>query len=172
MFDGKIIMDWIAPVFSEDGATMQRLRYAAANLSNIGWSEHPDYRAEQVFLRILRMPLVGVNHEERAMLALAVASRHAAIGKIVSRWQIDRLLSDDRLVQACSIGLSMRLAYTLTGGAISLLEASRLKRDGNRLFLMLPVNANILVGDAVARRFRALAKVLKCEHEIVLLEDG
>ena len=171
MYDGKILMNWIAPALGQVGAPMQRLRYAAANLADIGWSEHPDYRAEQVFLRIFRMPLIGINHEERAILALAVASRHAAISKIVSRWRVDRLLSDERLVQARSIGLAMRLAYTLTGGAISLLEKSRLEREGSRLSLILSAYGDIAVNDVVERRLRALAKVLKCSHEIAFVEN-
>ncbi len=170
--DGKMLADWIAPVFSTEVATTQRLRHAAANLADIGWSEHPDYRAEQVFLRILRMPLVGVDHEERAILALAVASRHAAVDKIVRRWRIDQLLPGERVAQARSVGLAMRLAYTLTGGAIGLLETSRLVRDGDRLLLMLPSHADILVGNVVERRFRALAKSLHCEYEVVLVQEA
>lgn len=169
--DGEMLADWIAPVFGEDGANMQRLRYASANLADIGWSEHPDYRAEQVFLRILRMPLVGISHEERAILALAVASRHAAMEQIVRRWRIDCFLSEERVAQARSIGLAMRLAYTVTGGAIGLLESIKIERNGDRLSLILPTHADILVGDEVERRFCALAKNLKCEYEIVFFED-
>ena len=66
----------------------------------------------------------------------------------------------------------MRLAYTLTGGAIGLLETSRLERDGERLFLILPSHADILVGDVVERRFRSLAKALRCEYEVVFVEEA
>ena len=110
--DGDRLSDWIAPAFVDETPDMARLRRAAANLADIGWSEHPDYRAEQVFLRILRMPLVGIDHLERATLALAVASRHSAMDKIVRRWRIDTLLSDERIADARTIGLAMRLAYT------------------------------------------------------------
>lgn len=170
--DGQMLADWTAPVFGAEAEATRRLRNAAANLADIGWSEHPDYRAEQVFLRILRMPLVGVDHAERAMLALAVASRHSAVDEIVRRWRIDRLLGSERITQARSVGLAMRLAYTLTGGAIGLLETSRLERDGERLFLILPSHADILVGDVVERRFRSLAKALRCEHEVVFVEEA
>ena len=155
-----------------EAAATQRLRHAAANLADIGWAEHPDYRAEQVFLLVLRMPLVGLDHSERAMLALAVSSRHSAVDKIVRRWRIDQLLPGERIAQARSVGLAMRLAYTLTGGAIGLLETSRLTRDGDRLKLILPSHADILVGDVVERRFRALAKALHCEYEVVFVEEA
>ncbi len=170
--DGERLADWIAPVFGTEMAATKRLRHAAANLADIGWSEHPDYRAEQVFLRVLRMPLVGLDHWERATLALAVSSRHSAVDKIVRRWRIDQLLPGERIAQARSVGLAMRLAYTLTGGAIGLLETSRLARDGDRLLLILPSHADILVGDVVERRFRALAKALHCEYEVVFVEEA
>ena len=151
---------------------MARLRRAAANLADIGWSEHPDYRAEQVFLRILRMPLVGIDHLERATLALAVASRHSAMDKIVRRWRIDTLLSDERLADARTIGLAMRLAYTLTGGAFGLLETTRLERQDDRLQLIIPSQEDILVGDVVERRLRALGESLKTVHEVVFVDEA
>ncbi|MEL0114269.1 MAG: Ppx/GppA family phosphatase [Rickettsiales bacterium] len=169
--DGDRLADWIAPVFPDREARSASLRLAAANLADIGWSEHPDYRAEQVFLRILRMPLVGLEHSERAMLALTVASRHSAMDTVVRRWRIDTLLDEGQILEARSVGLAMRLAYTLTGGAIELLETTRVERLGDRLILTLPDHADILVGDVVERRFRALAKSLNCEHEVIFTDE-
>jgi exopolyphosphatase/guanosine-5'-triphosphate,3'-diphosphate pyrophosphatase len=169
--DGETLANWMAPVFEGETPAKARLRHAAANLADIGWSEHPDYRAEQVFLRILRMPLVGVTHEERAMLALSVASRHSALGDIVRCWKIDRLLTVAKMAEARAVGLAMRLAYTLTGGATGLLEAIRLEREGDCLFLILPAHADILVGDVVERRFRALAKSLICDYQVLFVDD-
>ena len=169
--DGDSLANWIGPVFENAALDMARLRLAAAHLADIGWSEHPDYRAEQVFLRILRMPLIGLDHSERSMLALSVASRHSTIDKIVQRWRIDGLLNEERIAEARSIGLAMRLAYTLTGGAIGLLNSIRLERHNGSLKLFIPTQANILVGDVVERRLRALANSLKCSYEIVFVDD-
>jgi exopolyphosphatase/guanosine-5'-triphosphate,3'-diphosphate pyrophosphatase len=169
--DGETLANWTAPVFEGETPAKARLRHAAANLADIGWSEHPDYRAEQVFLRILRMPIVGLTHEERAMLALSVASRHSSLDGIIRRWKIDRLLSPAKMAEARAVGLAMRLAYTLTGGAIGLLGASRLEREGDRLMLLLPAHADILVGDVVERRFRALAKSLNCDYEVLFVDE-
>ena len=82
------------------------------------------------------------------------------------------MLPGGHIAQARSVGLAMRLAYTLTGGAIGLLETSRLARDGDRLLLILPSLADILVGDVVERRLRALAKSLHCEYEVVFVEEA
>ncbi len=164
--DGEALSDWISPVFTDQSDRARRLRLAAAHLADIGWSEHPDYRAEQVFLRILRMPLIGLDHAERAMLALSVASRHAAMDEILRRWRIDSLLDREQIAEARATGLAMRLGYTVSGGAIRLIETIRLERDGDNLALILPDHADILVGDVVERRFRALAKVMKCDYEV------
>ena len=46
-----------APLFPKEPAPRQRLRRAAALLSDIAWHEHPDYRAEQALRHALYMPL-------------------------------------------------------------------------------------------------------------------
>ena len=65
----------------------------------------------------------------------------------------------------------MRLAYTFSGGVISLLEQTALRRDGKRLKLELPAHADVLVGDVVQNRFRTLAQELGCEPRIASVED-
>ena len=169
--NGESLANWIGPVFDNTVPQLARLRLAASHLADIGWSEHPDYRAEQVFLRILRMPLVGLDHFERSILALSVASRHSGIDGIVQRWHVNRLLNEKQIDEARSIGLAMRLAYTLTGGAIEILNSTRLEHHNNTLQLFIPTQANILVGDVVERRLRALAKSCKCAYGINFFEE-
>ena len=163
---GDFLAEWIAPAL--EGIVPARLRAAACHLSDIGWSEHPDYRAEQVFLRILRMPLTGADHRERVMLGLAVASRHAALKGTLKRLGLDRLISKDDRLQSTAIGLAMRLAYTISGGAVSVLKQFRLERAEKKLVLTGPESAHILAGNTVQRRLRALAEKLDVEHGIHL----
>ena len=73
---GDAMFDWVAPLFPDESATENRLRRAACLLGDIGWHEHPDYRAEQVYFRILRLPLLGVTHVDRTRIALAVYRRY------------------------------------------------------------------------------------------------
>lgn len=167
---GDFLAEWIAPALR--GFVPGKLQTAACHLSDIGWSEHPDYRAEQVFLRILRMPLTGADHRERVMLGLAVASRHAALKRTLKRLNLDRLISREEKLQATGIGLAMRLAYTISGGAVSVLKQFRLERTEKKLVLTGPEDAHILVGDTVQRRLRALAAHLSLDHEIHLHGNG
>ena len=163
---GDLLAGWIAPAL--EGLVPDKLRLAACHLSDIGWSEHPDYRAEQVFLRIMRMPLTGADHRERIMLGLAVASRHAALSTALKRLGLGKLIGKEEKRQAICIGLAMRLAYTISGGAVSVLEQFRLKRKAKKLVLTGPEGAHILVGNMVQRRLRVLAEKLDLDYAIRL----
>ena len=165
-YGGEFLANWIQPALK--GTVPDKLRLAACHLSDIGWSEHPDYRAEQVLLRIMRMPLIGADHRERIMLGLAVASRHSVMQSTLTRLQLDKLLSNSQKRQAASIGLAMRLAYTISGGALSVLEQFRLERTEKTLMLTGPEGAHILVGNTVQRRLRVLAEQLDLDHSIHL----
>lgn len=169
--DGETLFDWIDPVFTEETPHQRRLRMAACHLADIGWSEHPDYRAEMVFARIIRHPGVGTDHAGRAFMALAVASRHAALDPRMIKREIGSLLTTAEADRARSVGLAMRVAYTFSGGVISLLQRAKLRREDSRITLLLPGDADILVGDVVARRFHAMARALSCASEIEYVGD-
>src|SRR5262249_42656704 len=74
--DGRTLLSWIDPILKRTSPSRERLRLAACYLSDIAWSEHPDYRADIAFLRVLRMPLTGIDHPGRAYLALSVFTRY------------------------------------------------------------------------------------------------
>jgi hypothetical protein len=99
-------------------------------------------------------------------MALSVASRHSTLKKEMIREEAGALLSEEDEARARTVGVAMRLGYTFSGGVISLLTQLRLRRHANKVTLSLPDHADILVGDAVERRFRALARMLSCDVEI------
>jgi exopolyphosphatase / guanosine-5'-triphosphate,3'-diphosphate pyrophosphatase len=164
--DGEALFHWISPAFKEDEAWQIRLRRAACLLADLEWSEHPDYRVEHALLRILRYPLVGVDHAGRAFMALAVASRHAKVRSQLMTRFVEPLLSPPEMDRARATGLAMRLGYTFSGGVVSLLEQTSLSRDGDRLTLCMPDHADVLVGDVVQRRLKSLAQALGCTPDV------
>ena len=168
--DGESFCRWIEPAIPDEYSGNPRLRLAACHLSDIGISEHPEYRAEQVFLRILRMPLVGITHPERVRVAFSVASRHAAIGNLVRRWEVSDFLSGNDIEEARVVGLALRLAYTVSGGVTRILESTRLERAGEKLTLHMP--NQIPHPETVGRRLGALAKAVGCDYETVARGDG
>ena len=162
--DGKAFCKWITSAMPDERGA-PRLRLAACHLSDIGISEHPEYRAEQVFLRILRMPLVGITHPERVRVALSVASRHAAIGNLIRRWEVSEFLSESDVQEARVTGLALRLAYTVSGGVTRILESTKLERTGEKLILRMP--NQIPHPETVGRRLGALAKAIGCDYETI-----
>ena len=59
------------------------------------------------------------------------------------------LLGEDEAAEARALGLALRLAYTLCGGALTLLDQVRLRRDAGGIALELPPTGNLFAGEAV-----------------------
>ena len=167
--EGKAFCRWIEVAIPDEYSEDPRLRLVACHLSDIGISEHPEYRTEQVFLRILRMPFVGITHPERVMVALSVVSRHAAMGNLLHRWEVSGFLSSDNVEEARVTGLALRLDYTVSGGATRILQSARLERTGEKLTLHMP--DQIPHPETVGRRLGVLAKAVGCDYETIAREQ-
>jgi exopolyphosphatase/guanosine-5'-triphosphate,3'-diphosphate pyrophosphatase len=150
------LLAWTASIFPKQG----RLHRAIALLSDTAWSEHPDYRAEEAFLRALRFPVGGYDHRERGFVATALHARYGGDGDAALLAPVRRLLSGDRVQEARAFGLALRLAYTMTGGAPGLLSHTALTGTGGTVTLTVPDEAALFVGDTVQRRLDALGRVL------------
>jgi exopolyphosphatase / guanosine-5'-triphosphate,3'-diphosphate pyrophosphatase len=158
--DGDLLERWTAPVFGELPAAARRLHRAACWLSDIAWTEHPDYRAEQAFTRSLRMPIGPISHRERVFIASALHARYGGVPDDPIKAQTRPLLDDREAAEARSLGLALRLAYTLCGGALDLLSGVRLSRGTGTLTLELPAAGSLFQGEAVERRLAALGRAL------------
>ena len=165
--DPALLIAWTGGLFAGEDDAAARLRHAACLLSDVGWADHPDYRAEHAFLRVLRFPFPGVDHDERAFLALAVYARYTGTIDGPVTQGARALLSDAQALKALVLGLALRLAHTLTGGATALLQRTVLKVSGERLVLILPDDGSVPSGEVVQRRLDALAKALNRKGEVV-----
>lgn len=163
--DAEALVTWTAPLFPKEPPQRLRLRRAAALLGDIAWRDHPDYRADQALRHALYMPVGGLDHKERAFLAMALSARYggAASTELVRPFQ---LLDDETRDAARAVGLAIRLAYTLTGGVPGLLEGSGLKLTEGKLVLTLQSENALLSGEAVQRRLEALARVMGKSAEL------
>jgi exopolyphosphatase/guanosine-5'-triphosphate,3'-diphosphate pyrophosphatase len=158
--DPLALFHWITPLFAGENAEASRLRRATCLLTDFGWREHPDHRAEQVFHRVLQLPVAGVDHSGRAFLALALYARYGGdIGDPAAE-VARRLLEDEQRRQAAALGAAMRLGHTLAGGAFGLLDSAALRLAGGRLTLELEPGVLALGGDVVQRRLDTLSKAL------------
>jgi exopolyphosphatase / guanosine-5'-triphosphate,3'-diphosphate pyrophosphatase len=157
---GATLEEWSRPLFPGESAPERRLRHAICLLSDIAWRDHPDYRAQQAFSRILRLPIGGVDHAERVFAAAAVAARYAGNLEPISMEPVLRLIDEPRLAQALVLGLALRLAYSLSGATRRLLRETSLRLAGDRLTLVLPKNGAAMYGEAVDRRLEALGRAI------------
>ena len=158
--DTDEIMTWMAPLFEGTEDADQRLRLAAVLISDIGWSEHPDYRAEHTFLRALRLPFAGLSHRDRVFLALVIFIRNNGDPENALLTPVKGFLDEVTLTQVNTIGLALRLAHTLSGSAPGLLGRTRLEVKGLDLILKQAEEGEILVSETVERRLGTLGKAL------------
>jgi exopolyphosphatase/guanosine-5'-triphosphate,3'-diphosphate pyrophosphatase len=162
------LAQWTAGLFERESVSDAALRAAACWVSDIGSHDHPDYRAEHAYFRVLRQPGVGLDHHARAFLALAVALRYEA-GADAPFLQAARVLLDVAAVRRAEIlGAALRLAYTLSGGTPELLAGTALDRSGGRLVLRLVEGSGVFAGESVLRRVEALAATLGLEAVVEL----
>jgi exopolyphosphatase/guanosine-5'-triphosphate,3'-diphosphate pyrophosphatase len=157
---GRLLQDWIDPLFASEDAEARRLRLAACTLSDIGWRDHPDYRAEQAFTRILRLPIAGIDHKGRVAIALAVFVRYGGEADLTSMHSVLAMLSEEEHEHWHSVGLALRLAYALSAATPAVLKQSSVVATDARLTLRLQKGHDALLGEAVERRLQALASAV------------
>ena len=156
---GTELVDWTAPLFTDESLGEQRLRVAACHLSDVAWSTHPDYRAEYALDRVLHLPLPGLDHRDRGWLALAIYARYR--GDLATPLAREALgLAVDGAERALILGHALQLAYRLSGATAHLIAASRLECAADGVTLVLPDDGSLPLGDAVERRLATLAKAL------------
>lgn len=161
---GEEVLEWMSPLFTRETPQQGRLRYAACLLSDVFWNEHPDYRAEQAFLRVFRLPFMGLGHQDRAALALAIYTRYQNDTEVPAATAACDLLSDDEQRRARLIGLALRLGHGISGGAPGLLRTTRLLPERDVLVLSLPRNEPAFGPDLLDRRYERLAKLAGFDH--------
>jgi exopolyphosphatase/guanosine-5'-triphosphate,3'-diphosphate pyrophosphatase len=157
---------WTAPLFPGETADAMRLRQAACFLSDVGSHDHPEYRAEQSFLRVLRQPGVALDHHGRAFLALTIAIRYEADPTAGFLAPAQQLLDAAAVMRAGVLGHAMRLAYVLSAGTPALLAETSLSRSASRLLLRLSEGGGAFLGEGVTRRLERLAAAMGLEPVI------
>ena len=150
--------EWMAPLFKDESPRQRKLRQAACLLRDVAWTEHPDYRAEQAFLKVLRLPFLGLDHEDRAGLALALYYRYASEPSEPIIEQAHALLDTSRIQRVRTAGLALRLSYSLSAGAPGVLRRTAVRIEGGKLVLTMPQDDPMLTAAPYARRLKRLAE--------------
>ena len=157
------LFNWTDPLFPAELSEARRLREAACWMSDIGSHDHPEFRAEQAFLRVLRQPGIGLDHHARAFLALAIAMRYEVDTEAPFLRPARLLLDVSSTHRAEVLGVALRLAYTLSAGTLDLLAGTGLRLAGSRLILRLEEDSGVFAGESVMRRLDRLAQAVGLE---------
>ena len=163
---GEELFRWCAPIFSGLPQNLERLRLAACIIGDIGWNEHPDYRAIQSYNRILRHPYLDLNHHDRVFLAYAIGSRYT--GNFKGDESSDRILDEETRVTGRIFGHVIRLGHTLSGGAEGILSKTALKLEDGKMILEFDKSISTLYGEVVEQRLSKLAKLMNLDSEVRL----
>jgi len=156
---GRTLERWTAPLFPGADKRFDRLRRAACYLADTGWRGHPDHRADQTFSDVLYGPFIGVDHNERALLALAMFRRYAGEDeKSVKR--IVRFIGEEDAEKAQILGLALRAALALAGPAPALLAETSVKLTPNAVVVNVPRAHQALIAEGITKRVDDLAKAL------------
>jgi exopolyphosphatase/guanosine-5'-triphosphate,3'-diphosphate pyrophosphatase len=161
------IFDWLTPVFAGESDAERVLRTAACHLSDISWNDHPDYRAEQAYVRVLHLPAPGMSHRERAVLAMTLTYRYKSDPRSAMLDAALRLSDGKGRSFARRLGACLRLAYNLSGGAPGLLPQIQLRRTERDLRMIVPPALKRSLGDVTARRLEGAAEAFDLKSVIV-----
>jgi exopolyphosphatase / guanosine-5'-triphosphate,3'-diphosphate pyrophosphatase len=162
---GSALEAWLTPAMASlqpifDGRD-QVLLAATCRLADLGARLHPDHRADLVFEQVLRAPIPGMNHAERAFLALAMFARHTAAATPPEPDVLSRLLTSQAQRRARALGAAIRLGCDLSGKSAPLLAAAALEFDDERVVLSARTSeADLLLGEQTRKRAETLAGVL------------
>jgi exopolyphosphatase / guanosine-5'-triphosphate,3'-diphosphate pyrophosphatase len=162
---GPALEAWLTPVFSKltplFGGRDQKFVAAACRLADLGARLHPDHRANLVFEQVLRAPISGITHPERAFLAATLFARHTGSAPPPDGELLERILSDDRRQRARALGAAVRLGCDLSGRSAKLLGKSKLEIQGAAIRLSADERwADMLLGEQTAKRASTLADQL------------
>ena len=168
---GKVMYDFVTPLFPNVSWQKKRLIKAAALLHDVSWRAHPDYRDEVAFENVTRANLGGLKHSERVFVGLSLFHRYKN-KREGSRFEpLFGLLSEQEIKEAEILGKAMRL------GAMLWLKNDELpgelvwKPKKRELELRLTQHAHALWGEVPASRFNSLANSLSAIDKNVEFVD-
>jgi exopolyphosphatase/guanosine-5'-triphosphate,3'-diphosphate pyrophosphatase len=163
---GKVVYDFIAPLFRHVGPDRRRIIKAACLLHDVSWRAHPDYRAEDCFDNATRANLGGLKHSERVFLGLALMHRYSNKREGTRFADLNSLVTSADEHQAEVLGKAMRFAAMLWLERDARLGELRWFPRKKRLELRLTAEAAPLFGEVAEARFRSLCTTLQAEPVI------
>ncbi len=163
--------NWALPLFKNLDKHNRRLLKAACILSDFAWADHPSYRARQAFLRILRFPAIGLTHDDKVFLALAISVRYGGDLSDLELGKWSELIPLERLHTALKIGTAIRLGITLSAGLDGLLQQIEMVKRKKIIMIRYTPEVISISREAIARKVENLSKHFNCSVELETLSS-
>jgi exopolyphosphatase/guanosine-5'-triphosphate,3'-diphosphate pyrophosphatase len=163
---GKLLFDFLQPLFEDATKDRLRLMKAACLLHDTTWRAHPDYRAEACFDNATRANLGGLDHPGRVFLGLSLLHRYKN-SRAGSRLEpLFRLLNDEEIQSAEVLGKAMRFGAMFSASDPG--KAGRLTWQPKKRLLGLALTplGRDLFSEVAQARFASLALSLRAETQI------
>jgi len=168
---GKVLYDFILPLFPRADWQKLRIIKAACLLHDVTWRAHPDYRDEVAFDNATRANLGGLKHQERIFLGLSLLHRYSN-KREGSRFEpLFRLLTPEQQQEAEILGKAMRFGAMLWLQADEAPGQFNWKPKKRSLELVLNAHARPLFGEVAEQRFSALATAMQANGSVRILND-
>ncbi len=163
---GKLLFEFIQPLFKSAPFARKRLIKAACLLHDVSWRAHPDYRAEVCFDNATRANLGGLKHSERIFLGLALLHRYTNKREGTHFEDLYDLVDDKTQHQAEILGKAMRFGAMLWMDKDANLGEFRWFPKKKQLELHLSPYAMPLFGEVAEARLNSLADSLQAEVKV------
>jgi len=163
---GKVLYNFIAPLFKSASPERIRIIKAASLLHDVSWRAHPDYRAEVCFDNATRANLGGLKHSERVFLGLALLHRYSNSRAGTRFEDLFALLDEQTQLEAEVVGKAMRFGAMLWLNTDANLGEMRWFPKKRILELRLSDEASQLFGEVARARFLSLTASLEAIPKI------
>ena len=157
---GRLLFDFILPLFKSVRPEHLRLIKAACLLHDVSWRAHPDYRAEVCFDNATRANLGGLKHSERVFLGLALLHRYSNNREGSRFSDLYALLPAQQQLEAEILGKAMRFGAALWLDQDRDPGELRWFSKKKQLELRLTPDEAAFYGEVVEARFLSLASSL------------
>jgi exopolyphosphatase / guanosine-5'-triphosphate,3'-diphosphate pyrophosphatase len=164
---GEALANWLNALFPGERPEMLRLRHAACLLADLAWSSNPEFRATSAEELALHGNWVGVNADDRLVLAIALYTSFGGDGDDLEKLKAQ--LPDEMVRRARIWGLTIRLANRLSAGTAAILNQCAIRIDGGDLVLRIPNDLKDINNNSVRRRFSNLTREMNIESRIKII---
>ncbi|MEM8948326.1 MAG: Ppx/GppA phosphatase family protein [Pseudomonadota bacterium] len=169
---GDALVRWTDGLFPSETAEERRIRIAAAALSDIAWPDHSNVQAKQTFERLLQMPFIGLDHQERVYLAAVIHARYDGKPDDQHLQPAIELLSPHQCHRAKVLGRAMLLGHRFSGSVPEILDTAKIDVEQDRVCLKVSNTESVPDSDAVRSRLRSLAKAIGVRRSEIVKVDS